>query len=164
VQVGWHPLHHAARSERWEVFPRLAPADQGSTTAQVLYFPQARDERCDTNQVPCPLPTLLLLQPLRQQCQLSGCSLCSVHLHQRAHLKAHHTSAYYRDEAIPALPPHWSRLNVSASAVISIRQGCNHSMANLRQTCTSPMYVLRLISPMDAGSGGTQRAYRGLCV
>lgn len=85
--------------------------------------------------------------------QLSGCSLCS--LHQRA-------------PPLPASPPHWSRLNVSASAVISIRQGCKHLMANPNFQHTdmhTPMCVVRLLTlPIDTdNNGGTRRAYRG-CV
>ena len=66
--------------------------------------------RCDTNQVPCPIPTLLMLQPLRWQDQLSGCSLCFLHCISAPSFEAHHISAYYRVGVIPVRSPHWSRL------------------------------------------------------
>ena len=113
--------------------------------------------RCDTDQVACPsLPS-----PQGSTCPVSplGLSppdskarpaerLLALHLHQRAHLRHITIWTYYREGSIPAVPRHWLRLFASASAVISIRQGCNKFKTNLQETCTSPLRV-EMISSAD---------------
>jgi hypothetical protein len=107
--------------------------------------------RCDTDQVACPsLPS-----PQGSTCPVSPLGLSSpeskarpaerllaLHLHQRAHLRHITIWTYYREGSIPAVPRHWLRLFASASAVISIRQGCNNFDANLQQRCARGRLVL----------------------
>jgi hypothetical protein len=90
----------------------------------------------------CPPPTLQP-QPVCEQDQLSGCSLCTASHTQRP-FEAHHNLDVLPRGSPSLLCRFIGRASqFFASAVISIRQGCNKVEANLQQTCTSPA---RLIS------------------
>ena len=136
MQVGWHPFASCCSLGKMGNASQTGAGRSGSTTEQVLCIFR-RQETSDAirtrflvHSPPSFTPTTLTTRPAERLLAL----LCTA---SAPSSEAHHISAYYRDETIPALPPHWSRLNLSASAVISIRQGCNHSRANLQLTCTT---------------------------
>jgi hypothetical protein len=128
--------------------PSLAPADQGSLTTdgrlhityEMRYGPGCLPVSAFPSRLNLPSrsPWALLSKSNARPAE----RLLALHLHQRAHLRHITIWTFYREGSIPAVPRHWLRLFASASAVISIRQGCNNFDANLQQRCARGRLVL----------------------
>jgi hypothetical protein len=113
--------------------------------------------RCDTNRVPCPHPS----PPNHSgHGQLSGYSLCTA---SASLPEAHHTLVVLPRSSYPCSAASLAAPQCSASAVISIRQGCNNSRQTFRDTCTSPVCLQTLMSTTADAGGDAQKAVLQVC-
>lgn len=138
-----------------------------STVTKTDVASVASQMRCDTNQVAWPFPS-------SAQCSESTWALflqtgpaerlLAMHLHQRPS-EAHHNLDVLPRGLYPCAAAPLAASLFSASAVISIRQGCNKFEAVVqREMCTRSRCVELILTAKDGPSGITPRVVFELCV